>query len=268
MNEAENSVMAEALAAAGEIPVAPPKIPEGSTLIGVKLARDPAVKNRYMVPVFPGTSWKTEGMAVAIKDGSTVAANYLYGRFAEGHLKVTSSYYVTCRSCGYRGIVNTEVTRTKDYALAAFGKRFEPTDRAMAILRGYGKCPACGAEKPFYIDERLEKAELAEFAGHVLDEFARSETVGRFLGPKAWNAVTHPGKPVAPEWQWAENALSRKGLHLVPFNAAAKGAATYIFNPGFWLGWVDNRHETSLFGVENYDPSALDALDLGNVEGL
>ena len=77
MNETENSVMAEALAAAGEIQVSPPKIPEGSTLIGIKLARDPAVKNRYMVPVLPGTSWKSEGMAVAIKDGSTVAAKWL-----------------------------------------------------------------------------------------------------------------------------------------------------------------------------------------------
>ena len=85
-----NEVMQEALAGIeGQVEVKPAKMPEGMTLVGIRLDRAPTRSGRFMEAI--PRDWIATGMAVAIRQGHVVAANNIFGRWTNGVPKVTAT---------------------------------------------------------------------------------------------------------------------------------------------------------------------------------
>ena len=241
------NMMQEALAAIdGQIKTSPAKIPEGKTLVAIKLDRDPEHSGRFMCAVTE--RWMAPGMAVAIKNGHVVRANYVFGRFTAGTAKATACQYVTCATCGERVLMPLAVWEAKDAARRQ-GINIPSSESGMSTLRKYGR-HSCGGI--WYIDAEKEKTELAEFADRVLDTLSNNEgPVPAFLPPRAFSVVTL-GKPASlgEQWDWVQPPLAKVGKMAVPFGQQKSGDII-VFNPGFWLGWVDNPDDTGLFWVEH-----------------
>lgn len=262
-----NIMMQEALAAVdGQIKTVPAKIPEGKTLIAIQLDRDPERSGKFMTSITE--RWLAPGMAVAIKDGHVVKSNYVFGRVTGGVQKVTACHYVTCDKCGERVLMPLAVWEAKDAARKQ-GVTVPPTESGMATLRRFG-AHSCGGK--WFIDEEAEAAELSRFVERALDALSsQTKPVPPFLPPRAFSVVTLSGTPanLGPEWAWVQPPLAKVAKMAVPFEPK-KGGDILLFNPGYWLGWVDNPDDTGLFWVENgvsrrqpvakFNPAAVEGL--------
>ena len=234
--------MAEALSAVeGKIEVKASKIPEGKTLVGIKLERNPERSGRY-VEAIP-RDWQCFGTAVAIKAGAVVAGNPLFGRWSGGTPKITAMHWVLCPRCGNRVAMPLAVWEAKDNARKR-GIEVPDETPGMAILEKYGAC-SCGVN--WEIDKSGEKTEIAEFADAVLDALATQDKVSQWVGPTAFT-VTTPQPPIKG-WEWLSSAMEATGKGVSLFKKDDRGDVI-LYNPGFWLGWTDDPHATGLFWVE------------------
>ena len=168
------NMMQEALAAIdGQIKTSPAKIPEGKTLVAIKLDRDPEHSGRFMCAVTE--RWMAPGMAVAIKNGHVVRANYVFGRFTAGTAKATACQYVTCATCGERVLMPLAVWEAKDAARRQ-GINIPSSESGMSTLRKYGR-HSCGGI--WYIDAEKEKTELDEEAVLLSKKLVETEGLKR-----------------------------------------------------------------------------------------
>jgi len=257
--------MTEALAAIeGKIEIANPKIPEGKTLIGIRLDRDESRAGKFMQAI--SRQWLAVGMAVAVKNGHVIRANHVFGRWTNGVPKVTATHFVKCAACGKRVLMPLAVWEAKDDARRR-GITVTRDEAGMAVLKMYGKC-ACGGS--WKIDDEGEKEELSAFTDEVLRTFSGMEVVPEYTPPEAFT-VGKGGGDLDSKWTWLKEAMSAAGKSVAPFSKDDKGD-TIIYNPGFWLGWVDEPDATNLFWVEDGRGkgrrSATPAFDPRSVNGL
>jgi len=236
-----NEVMQEALAGIeGQVEVKPAKMPEGMTLVGIRLDRAPARAGRFMEAI--PRDWIATGMAVAIRQGHVVAANNIFGRWTNGVPKVTATHFVKC-ACGRRVLMPLAVWEAKDIARRR-GIEIRREESGMKVLEAYGAC-SCGGK--WAIDARGEKEELAAFANEVLEAYGAAEKVAAYIPPAAFT-VGKTGD-VDPQWQWLKEAMANAGKAVAPFAKDDRGDVL-IYNPGFWLGYVANHDATNLFWKE------------------
>ena len=262
----ENNIMQEALdALEGKVSLSPEKVPEGATVVAVEIERDEGRSGRFMTSINPG--WIATGHAIALKDGHAVAGNCVFGRYTNGAPKISACHYVVCQACSKRVLQPLAVWEAKDAARKR-GIEIPKEAAGMSVLKEYGSC-SCGGK--WRLDTESEKAELASFAGKVLDAISASEgPIPQFMCPTAFTVVARgaDAKPLAPEWEWVAKALEPRGQTAIPFDAKASGPAI-MFNPGFWLGYVQDYNSTNLFWVENGKArNARPAFNPAQVEGL
>lgn len=241
------NALATALEAAGEIKVAPPKIAPGKTLVGIRLERPPVDDRhgKYTIPVEP--SWRARGLAVAVRDGHLIESNVLIGHTSKGCPKVTGTHYVVCPQCGRQNTVAEAVWAAKDIG------RGEGADEMVfkrlgrrGILSRWGRCPHCGVR--WEEDNRTEELELSEFADKVLRDVEHMATVPGFVMPQAFRRKRTRQDDI-PGWGWLQKAFRATGGDIALFSENDSGT-TIIYNPGYWLGVVDDPHSTGLFFVE------------------
>lgn len=284
--------MNEALAAIGGekldkiVSSAPEKVPAGKTVIAVQLGRNPQTSGRFMTAIQPG-EWQPAGMAVALRAGRVEAANYLLGHWTKSGPKVTGCHKLWCPRCKDGAgnpvdiLMPLAVWQAKDLAkkeieaTAGLSHEEKKARRAAlekefgwSLIRKYGQC-SCGAK--WVEDQDREKKELAAFAQKVLKDIeAMEKPVPAFLPPKAF--TVHPAAesvPLEPAWQWVADAMAKTGQACVPFEQNGSGPVM-IFNPGYWLGYVDDWEDTDLFFLEKgvdrigrgrrFNPGAIDGL--------
>lgn len=243
-----NEVMQEALAGIeGQVEVKPAKMPEGMTLIGVKLDRDQARAGRFIEAI--DRDWQTVGLAIAMRNGHIVAGNPLFGRWTNGMPKVSAMHWVKCAQCGKSTPMPLAVWEAKDCAR----RQGIEIPREMAgheILQKYGSCP-CGQK--WRTDDDGEKAMLNAFAAEVLDVLSAADRVPPYMGPQAFSVLPLGAvktTDTAAEWQWLAEAMARAGKAVTPFKKD-QGGDVVIYNPGLWLGYVEDYNSTNLFWVEN-----------------
>lgn len=259
-----SNIMEEALGAIeSQIQTSPEKVPAGKTVIGIQLERDPARSGKFITAV--DQNWLVTGIAVAIKDGHVLAGNHIFGRFTNGTPKVTACHFVTCTKCGNRVLMPIAVWEAKDLARKQ-GIEIKDTEPGMSVLKAHGHCSCGGA---WTIDKAHEKDCITRFTEKVLDAISTNGSIPSFLPPLAFAVaplVGEPKPPISPEWIWLTQAMAKNGKAVSPFKAGERGDVV-VFNPGFWLGYVDDHNATGLFWVENgksrsshFNPMGLDGL--------
>lgn len=258
------NTMAEALSTAGDVKVAPPRIPD-KAIVAVQLDRgDESVKKgSRMVSI--DRDWLAAGMAVAIRRGHVVAANHIYGRWSAGMPKVTACHYVVCPACGRRTLEPLAVWEAKDIARKG-GKDVDRHMAAADILAKWGSCP-CGGK--WAVDRAGEKAELTVFADKALRAMETMPEIPAFLPPATF-AVTPDQTWKAPEeWAWLTAAMAAAGRGVSPYAKDAPNQGVIVYNPGFWLGFVDDPNSTELFWVEKGEGRrTVPVFNPGEVDGL
>lgn len=236
--------MQEALAALdGQIQLAEPKMPEGKTLVAVKLDRDENRSGRFVEAI--DRNWQVTGLAIAIRAGHVLAGNPVFGRWTNGAPKVSAMHWVRCAKCGRTTPMPLAVWEAKDSARRK-GVEIPKEASGIAVLKEHGSCPCLGEWK---IDDAGEKEMIMAFADETLKAFEAMPVVSKWLPPAAF-AVGGKSESLAPEWGWMAEAMAKAGKTIAPFRKDAPGDVV-IYNPGFWLGWVDNCNDTNLFWVEN-----------------
>ena len=257
-------VLKEALAGvAGKVTMAPDKIPAGKALVGIQLGRDETRAGKFMESV--DREWQTTGLAIAMVNGHVCMANPVFGRFTGGIPKVTAMHWVVCPKCGRRTPMPLAVWEAKDTARRQ-GVDIPREANGIDILSRHGSCP-CGGK--WQEDLEGEKAELKEFGDRVLRTFSEMPEVPAYVAPQAFNVTAAPQASI-PGWEWLSDAMSRAGKGVVPF-AKDNPGDVIVYNPGFWLGWVNNPHDTNLFWREDgkgrrhaapsfFDPKGVDGL--------
>lgn len=257
--------MREALSAIeGKIEIAPAKVPEDKVLIAVKLDRDENRSGRFVEAI--ARDWQVTGLAIAMKAGHVIAGNPIFGRWTNGAPKVSTLHWVRCTKCGRTTPMPLAVWEAKDSARNR-GIEIPRGVGGMQVLREHGSCPCLGKWK---IDDAGEKAMLVAFADEVLRALEEMPQVSPWLPPAAF-LVGGKAESLPPEWGWMKGAMDKVGKTISPFRMDAPGDVI-IYNPGFWLGYVDDPHQTNLFGVENgkdkkghtvvptFDPRGIDGL--------
>ncbi len=229
------TAMQEALGAiAEEIVLAPAKVPEGKAVVAVELDRDDVVSGRYMTAVTHG--WATTGLAVALMDGHVIAANALFGRWHGGVPTISPCHKCACRVCGKLVPEPLAVWEAKDIARRAGVKGDLDKARAREVLAHHGTC-SCGGK--WGENREAEKAELTAFAQKALRAVEADGQVPAFLAPRAFTVHSAAeAVDLGPEWTWLAQAMGANGKSAVPFEVNNRGDAL-LFNPGFWLGYVD-----------------------------
>lgn len=255
--------MQEALAAIEtRVQLAPEKIPAGSTLVGIRLDRDESRAHKYTEAI--GRNWQVTGWAVALRDGHAVGGNAIFGRWTGGVPKVTAMHWCKCTQCGAQIPMPVAVWAAKDSARKG-GVEIGKDATGMDVLRQYGKCAKCGGR--LVIDDEFEKSVLAKFADETIRAFDGVEKVDRLLTPEAF-LVDGEAVQLAQEWGWLQAALSNAGHTVAPFVKDGRGSVL-LYNPGLWLGWIEDKDATNLFWVENgtqkwhrrhFDPRDVDGI--------
>ena len=236
--------MQEALAAIdGQVQLAQPKFPEGKTLVAVKLDRDENRSGRFVEAI--DRNWQVTGIAIAIRAGHVLAGNPLFGRWTNGVPKVSAMHWVKCAQCGRTTPMPLAVWEAKDAARRK-GVEIKKEESGMAVLKEHGSCPCLGK---WGIDDKGEKEMLTAFADEALKALEAMPQVSPWLPPAAF-AVCGKAEPLAPEWGWMQEAMAKAGKIIAPFRKDAPGDVI-VYNPGFWLGYVDDFNQTNLFWVEN-----------------
>ena len=259
------TAMAEALAGVEPMIKLAPSKPEMIVAIQLDRGDDTVKKGARTVAI--DRDWIAAGMAVAINRGHVVAANCVYGRWSAGMPKVTACHYVTCHSCGRRTLEPLAVWEAKDLARRN-GTEIDRSAAASDILAKWGSCP-CGGK--WQLDKSGEKEELAAFSEKVIKAVSEMPEIGEFLPPSAF-AVTAPSASVVlkPRWQWLSQAMAAAGRGVAPYTKDIPNQGVIVYNPGFWLGSVEDYNATGLFWVEkggakrqgspSFDPGAVDGL--------
>lgn len=263
--------MQEALSAIeGKIEVAPSKVPEGKVLVAVKLDRDAARAGRFIEAI--DRDWQSVGLALAMRGGHVVAGNPLFGRWTNGVPKVSAMHWVKCSACGKTTPMPLAVWEAKDIARRQ-GVDIPREAGGHEILKKYGSCP-CGQK--WHIDDAGERAMLEAFSAEVLDALGSMEKVPPYVGPTAFSVLPLGAKTpdTDAEWQWLTEAMAKAGKAVTPFKKD-QGGDVVIYNPGFWLGYVDDYDQTNLFWVENgkskahgRHASSRSSFNPGEVDGL
>lgn len=269
--QAPANTMAEELAKVeANIKVAPPKIPNGKVVVAVELDRgdDSVRKGDRMVSV-DSRDWLVAGRAVALRGRHVVAASCVYGRWSSGVPKVTACHYVVCPNCGRRVLAPLAVWEAKDVA-RRLGTEVDSGMLSGAILEKWGTCP-CGGK--WHKDRSGEKAELAAFAQKAIKAIEAMPEVGEFLPPVAFSVTAAgAGAALEPKWGWLSDAMASVKRGIRPYkrdDPATQGVILY--NPGFWVGWLDRADDSNLFWKEGgkEKPSLrAQAFDPGEVDGL
>jgi len=239
--------MQEALAAVGgQIQTAPEKIPSGKTIIAVELDRDPSVSGQYMTAV--DKNWQVSGVAVAIKSGHVIGSNPIFGRFSGGTPKVTACHYVRCTKCGNLVLMPLAVWEAKDTARARGIKtELDKGIGGFALLKQYGSC-SCGGKWTDAIEHENKLGNA--LAQRALRSVADGGTVPPFLAPKAFTVrPIEEAVDLGTDWQWLSDNIGKNGQAALPFDKGLTGQ-TLVFNPGYWIGWVDDMDATDLFFLE------------------
>ncbi len=227
--------MTEALGAIAEaITPAPAKVPEGKVVVAVELSRDEASSGRYMTAITHG--WAPTGLAVALDRGHVIAANALFGRWHGGVPVVSPCHKAACRNCGKLVPEPLAVWEAKDIARRSGVREDLDGLKAKEILARFGTC-SCGGK--WGEDRSAEKAELASFAQKVLRAVEAGGQVPAFLPPKAFTVHSAAeAVDLGQDWAWLAQAMRENGKSAIPFDENNRGDAL-LFNPGFWLGYVD-----------------------------
>lgn len=261
--QAPANTMAEKLAKVeGGIKLAPSR-PE--TVVAIQLDRgdDTVKKGNRMVAI--DREWLATGMAVAIHRGHVIAANCVYGRWSAGVPKVTACHYVVCPQCNRRTLEPLAVWEAKDLARRN-GTEIDRSAAASDILAKWGSCP-CGGK--WQLDKAGEKAELTAFSEKALKAAAEMPEIGEFLPPVAFAVTSAAPATLEPRWQWLGEAMAAAGRGIVPYAKDTPNQGVLVYNPGFWLGAVDDPDATGLFWVEkgkgakrhaSFDPGAVNGL--------
>ena len=245
----------------GRVQLAPEKIPAGSTLVGIRLERDESRAHQYTEAV--GRNWQVTGWAIALKDGHVIAGNALFGRWTGGVPKVTAMHWCRCSQCGSQVPMPVAVWAAKDAARKG-GVEIEKDMPGIDVLRKHGKCN-CGGR--WVIDDAFEKEVLAKFADETLKTFSIMDKVDKLLPPAAF-LVDGEAVQLEPEWAWLQSALSNAGHTVSPFVKDGRGSVL-LYNPGLWLGWVEDKDSTNLFWVENgVQKGRRHAFDPKDVDGI
>ena len=235
----------EALGAITEsIQVAPEKVPEGKVVVAVELSRDEKVSGRYMTSVTHG--WSASGLTVALRNGHVVAANAIFGRWHNGVPSISPCHKTRCKTCGKLVPEPFAAWVAKDAARAAGSSKGLDGLKAKAILAQFGHCE-CGGN--WGVDKDAEKAELTAFSQRVLKAVEAGGQVPPFLPPRAFTVHgAAEAVDLGPDWSWLGQAMAKNGKAALPFRVRTDGDAI-LFNPGFWLGWVDKEQvmDTGLF---------------------
>lgn len=267
-----NETMAEALnAIEGQIELAKPKVPEGKTLVAIQLDRGDAT-TRYMVKTPP--KWRAEGVAIAIRNGHTVHGNLIFGHISKGLPKITAAHRLICNHCGGTCIQPPAVWAAKDRAKAEANVDFPKKTPAMKILREWGKCTVCGAERSFEVAKEDEKADITAFGAKTLDALAATPVVERLTLPEFFHIVplSEQCAPLPTDWEWLAPGMAEQGYKATPFNPdqVDRGWEVMCYNPGFWLGWVDDPHSTELFWIEDGEDrrGRTKGINLNTIKGL
>lgn len=284
--------MSEALAAVGggqleQIAASvPEKVPAGKTVIAVQLGRNPQTSGRFMTAINPG-EWQPAGMAVALKAGRVEAANYLLGHWTKSGPKVTGCHKLFCPKCRDSNgnpvdvLMPLAVWQAKDLAKKEIDaipnlshedkkRRKEALEKEFGwtLIRRHGQC-SCGAK--WVEDQDREKRELGSFAQKVLKDIeAMTKPVPPFLPPKAFTIHSAAeAKPLGEAWQWVNDILVKTNQSAIPFEQNGSGSVM-LFNPGYWIGYVDSFEDTDLFFLEKgvdrigrgrrFNPGAIDGL--------
>lgn len=280
-----NNEMAEALSAVTPVTPAVEKIRPGATLIAIELDRDPARSGAYTTSIGGKNAngrvieWRVGGCIVAIKAGKVVAKNHLTGNWnsVTGHYEVKACRAVFCSKC--RDDSNSPRAIMLPHAVwdakDAVRERSHGQDTmkgwgAWRVLREAGRCE-CGSK--LYEDVELENARLNALAQKALKAVEKMEKPVPEFVPPAWFTLVEAGKGNLPQaWNWLQTGLA--GAKPNPCSAVAhvKGdRKALMFNPGFWIGQVNDiaaPHMTGyLFGD---DKSADDGIGFNphGVDGL
>lgn len=239
--------MQEALAAVGEekleaaVKENPLKFPEGKTIVAVELGRNEALSGARTTLV--DENWQYAGRAVALKNGHCVAANYLFAHVSKGVPKVTACHLVSRKGDTVPTLVPLAVWAAKDNA-----RRAGITDAELDELKGFEVLDRYGQE--WQEDAEAEKKGLIELTDRALKALEAAEKVEPFLGPKAFTVRPIEEEiDLGKEWIWLMDAMRASNKAAVPFKPGDKGDVL-VHNPGFWLGWVNDPHDTELFFYE------------------
>lgn len=234
----------EALAAVGEEKLEATvrdtqlKFPAGKTIVAVELGRNENVSGERTTLV--DANWQFAGRAVALKNGHCICANYLFAHISKGVPKVTACHLVSRKGDTVPTLVPLAVWAAKDNA-----RRAGVTDAALEELSGFQILELYGQE--WKEDSEAEKKGLIALTDRALKALEAMEKVEPFLGPQAFTV-----RPIEEEidlgqgWSWLIDAMRVANKAAVPFRPGDKGEII-VHNPGFWLGWVDDPHETELF---------------------
>lgn len=255
--------MAEALKGVEtNVELARPKFPAGMTLVGIMLTRNKDRAGQRMEAI--GRDWQATGLAIALRNGHVVAGNPVFGRWTNGVPKVSAMHWCICAKCGRRVPMPLAVWEAKD-AARRLGKEIPKEQNGKSVLDKYGSCP-CGAK--WSIDDKGEKVALTEFADQVLKALEDAETVPKYLPPAAFT-VGKAGD-VDQGWLWLKEAMAKAGKPVAPFAKDDRGDVI-IYNPGLWIGYIDDYNRTNLFWVENgkgKDRHHAPAFNPASVDGL
>lgn len=263
-----NQELGEALAAVEPVTPAVEKIPAGKIVIAIELDRDPAVSGKFMTGVSKG--WTPLGKAVALQAGRVVSANYILGMWSNGSPVVSACRAVFCTKCGKVWGLPHAVWAARDRqreqghpdALKGVG--------AWTIIKAHGICMECNAKLTENVE--AEKKALTELAQRALRDIEKMEKVPAFMPPAAFSVVDRRHFVQLDEmWRPFGAVMEKQGKALIPHKNGTRDN-TLIFNPGYWIGWVDSLQEKSVrglfFGEVLRERGRADGFNPAGVDGL
>lgn len=258
-----NQELSEALAAVEPVKRVE-KIPSGKIVIAAQLERDPAVSGRYMTGITK--EWQPLGRIVAMQAGRVIAANFLYGMWCKGTPRVAACRALACAKCGK--VVGMPM------AIWAVRERLRAEGRSdtlrhaggWSIIRDHGMCD-CGGRLREAVD--VEKRELNALAQKALRGIEAMETqVPKFLPPTAFAVVDiRRASALGPDWAPFAAVMAKQGKALVPHRAGSD-ESVLMFNPGYWVGWVDDIRDKAVRDLFFDDTVAAPGFNPAGVDGL
>lgn len=250
--------LVEALAAINGENLAPAKIPAGKTVIGVRLSRNQDGDGKYTSLVRPG--WQPVGMAIAMQAGKVVMANQILGHWTKSGPKLVQCHKIACAKCGKEILMPLAVWEAKDSARRS-GVQDLTGVSGWDILKRYGSCSCGGKWEQF----GGETKELGDFAQEVLKDISgREKPVPQFIPPAFFTVRPVEEANNLGRMQWINDALAGSGKCALPYDPGLTGPV-FMFNPGYWIGWVDDPEETGLFFGSRERESRF---DLGEIDGM
>lgn len=240
-----NQEIGEALAAVEPVTPAVEKIPAGKTVVAIELERDPAVSGKYMTGI--GKGWTPLGKAVALQAGRVVAANYIYGMWSNGTPVVSACRAVFCTKCGKVWGLPHAVWAARDRQREQGNAEIFKGVGAWRIIHEHGICMECNARLVENVE--AEKKALTALAQKALKDIERMEKVPAFMPPAAFSVVDRKHLVQLDEmWRPFGAVMEKQGKALVPHKNGSRDNVL-MYNPGYWLGWVDALSDKAVKGL-------------------